>query len=294
MGDDGGFLRWMLWASLMLHPSGAAQYWSWDLIESRNLYPVFRAATGYVQASRMAPHADLVPIRLSVTTAQSGAVAFGPGSGWAKAEKTEFTLSSTGDSGGADHLPMYLQGKAHQEMFAGATFHVDYKEPGKFRVSVRQSAKSGAHVVIKVDDAVAAEREFPAAERDQRVREEIEVLVPAGAHTIRLENTGADWVVFSRITLSPYGPALTALGRASADRALLWLYRAETGGSQPGVTGTVIVPGLKQGTYALTWWDTQKGSILGTQTVRVAQGKPLLLDTPAVTEDIAAFLVPTK
>jgi hypothetical protein len=173
------------------------------------------------------------------------------------------------------------------------TFHVNYPKPGTFRVSVRQSAKSGAHVVIKVGGAVVAERDFPAAESDQRVRAEIEAKVPAGAHTIRLENTGADWVVVSRMTLTPYGPALTALGKVSADRALLWLYRAEPDTAHPGVTGKVTLTGLKPGSYTVSWWDTQKGTVTGTQTVRVPAGQPLLLDTPAVTDDIAAFLVPS-
>jgi hypothetical protein len=294
MDDDGGFLRRMLWSSLMLHPSGAAQYWTWDLIDRKDLYPLFRAATGYVKASGLAAHVDLRPVRPEVTTARSGAVSFGPGGGWGKAEKTEFTVAPSGNADGVEHLPSFFQGKAHQDMFPSATLHVTYKEPGTFRVSVRQSAKAGAHVVIKVDGAVAAERDFPAAESDQRVRGEIEAAVPAGAHTIQLENTGADWVVVSRMTLTPYGPALTALGKASTDRAVLWLYRAEPDASQPGVTGKVTLNGLKAGAYAVSWWDTQKGVATVTQTVHVTAGQPLVLDTPAVTDDIAAFITPSR
>jgi hypothetical protein len=96
------------------------------------------------------------------------------------------------------------------------------------------------------------------------------------------------------MTLAPYGPALTALGKASAERALLWLYRAEPDASQPGVTGKVTLADLKDGAYAVKWWDTRKGAVTGTQTVRVTAGQPLVLDTPAVTDDIAAFITPTR
>jgi tetratricopeptide (TPR) repeat protein len=45
--------------------------------------------------------------------------------------------------------------------------------------------------------------------------------LPAGKHRVRIENTGADWVVLARFTLSPYGPSRQALAKATNERVAL-------------------------------------------------------------------------
>jgi hypothetical protein len=138
----------------------------------------------------------------------------------------------------------------------------DFPRPGTFAVTVRQSAKAGARVVLLVDGTVAAEREFAPGERDTPQNVTLTASIPAGKHTIRLENRGADWATIGRITLSPFGPALRAMGKIGRNSAVLWLRRAgsdtpPTG--QNGVTGTVTLPGLAPGNYRLVWWDTRAG-----------------------------------
>ena len=94
------------------------------------------------------------------------------------------------------------------------TFHVNYAQPGTFSVNLSQIAKAGAHLVLKVDGATT-ERDFPATANDQvPVGEQatLQIAVPAGQHTITLENTGSDWVVIRNFTLSNYAPALAAMG----------------------------------------------------------------------------------
>jgi hypothetical protein len=86
--------------------------------------------------------------------------------------------------------------------------------------------------------------------------------VPAGKHTIRLENRGADWATIGRITLSPFGPALRAMGKIGPGlRRFVAPPRRQrhAAAGQNSVTGTVTLPGLAPGNYRLVWWDTRAG-----------------------------------
>ena len=147
-----------------------------------------------------------------------------------------------------------------------------------------------------MDGTVAAEREFPAADADVRQNVTLSAEVPAGKHRVRIENRGADWVVVSRIALSPFGPALKALGKVGKESAALWVRRAARGdgGNAAGpssVAGTVTIPGLAVGTYRVLWWDTRTGRKHSEAGATVVRGQPLVLTTPAVAEDMAAWVV---
>jgi len=150
-----------------------------------------------------------------------------------------------------------------------------------------------------VDGAVAAEQDFAAASEDVRQNVTLSAAVPAGKHTIRIENRGADWVVVSRIALSPFGSALRAMGKVGKDAAVLWVRRAAApadAAEQPGgsgiAAGTLTIPGLAAGKYRVVWWDTRAGRKQSETTATVAAaGQPLIVTTPPVADDLAAFVV---
>ena len=108
--------------------------------------------------------------------------------------------------------------------------------------------------------------------------------VPAGDHTIRLENPGDDWLTIRRITLSPYAPVLGAVGKASKDYAAYWLYRRDSG-KEP-VKAKLTVNGLQAGGYRATWWDASTGKQLSQDDVS-ASASGLTLNSPAVETDMA-------
>lgn len=295
--DEGVFLHDTLWASLMSRSSGAAQYWTWDHVDRRNLYFHFAAAAGFVKASRLAAARDLRVVDVPVQTREAGTVSFGPGGGWGAAKRTEFVFSPSGAVEGVGEMPSFLQGRAHADLFSAAAFTADLARPGTFAVSIGQSAKAGAHPVILVDGAVVAEREFAGASEDVRQNVLLSANVPAGKHAIRIENRGADWVVINRIALSPFGAALRAMGKVGKKSAVLWLRRAAPADGKtaepPAVVGTLTVPGLAAGKYRVVWWDTRAGRKHSEAAVSVAvAGQPLKLTTPAVAQDLAAYVVP--
>jgi hypothetical protein len=184
-------------------------------------------------------------------------------------------------------MSAYLQGNANREMSPYAEFPVELAQDSTWTVSVGQSSKNGAKVHLKVDGVPVAEKEFPAAERDTNQNAEITVTVPKGKHVLRLDNTGADWARLNRISLTPFGAALRALGKANATSGVFWLQNAFP--DKP-IAGEVVIPNLNPGNYQVVWWDSVKGVLLSEEKVTVAPDRRLTLKTPTVVQDIAVFV----
>ena len=123
--------------------------------------------------------------------------------------------------------------------------------------------------------------------------------VPAGAHTITVQNTGKDWFVVRQFALSNYAPALAAQARVGKDYAAAWVYNRATVDAPlaqtketTGISGQVKLIGLQTGKYRATWWDTYAGKSLDATDVSVTSVKEgVTLATPPVVRDVALYVV---
>jgi hypothetical protein len=95
--------------------------------------------------------------------------------------------------------------------------------------------------------------------------------------------------VLDRITLAPYGSALSAMGKSNGSQAALWVRRVAPGAA--GGTITLPAGALKPGAYDVRWWDTKAGRELSRESVTVAAGAVgATLKSPPVAQDIAVFV----
>ena len=225
--EDGTALHTGLWASLMRNGTGAAQYWDWGNVETHNLYSHFKAATGFIAASGLAGHGNLVSTTLQVDCPQTTSLRFGPGGGFSKATQDEFVVGKEGAPQGIDQYPTFLQGAAHRDMMPKPlTLHVRYAQAGTFAVTVEKVAKSGAHLKVSMDGKTV-ERDYAAETADYTPKLDLQttqVEVPQGMHDITIENSGKDWVVARQFALSNYTGALAANARVGKDFAVAWVY----------------------------------------------------------------------
>jgi hypothetical protein len=288
-GDDRAFVHAALWGSLLSGASGAAQYWFWDRYERFGLADEYRSLAAFVKRAGADVPTTLPHVAASVATQERAALVLAPGRGWGESERTEFTVTPEGAAPGLETYSSFLQGKSNARLSGPAVFRVDYARPGSFSVRLSQIARAGAQVRLVVDGTVVAEKAFAAAERDTPVTETLSAQVPAGAHTVRLENLGQDWAVIDSVTLSDYAPALRVLARANARRALLWVTKTDPQSEVPMV-GTVLIPGLSAGRYRVQWWDTKAGKPGPVQTLTVAAGTALTVRTPPIAHDLAALI----
>lgn len=195
-------------------------------------------------------------------------------------------------------------------MFPAATFSVDYPQAGTFAIEADETTFDGARLEASVDGNPVAVLVLgpvnrpdhrpgnqPSADRNNRVNATLELPIPAGPHSIRLENTGKDWVHIHQFVLAPYAPQIAVLGKTDSDMAVLWAYRRATGqrggGKEPEVAN-IKINGLSGGTYRVLWWDTDAGKVVKETTAQADDGKPLALITPPVDQDIACWITRRK
>ncbi len=282
-----------LWASLMSSASGAAQFWFWDFIQSKNLFSEFTAARNFIQRSGLLHESDMTPLEITAHTANRVALRFSPRSSWMPANATDFTIHPGGEVENISKMSSYLQGNSHSKsMFPDAVFHVDYPAAGTFAIALDRMTSAGAKLEVELDGVPAADLDLaPLApgQPDPRLNVALEVPVSRGRHTIRLENTGPDWVHIARFILNPYTPQLGVVAKGNGDLTVMWVFNRDPKPGQP-ISGTLEIPGLPAGNYAVTWINTQTGEITKSASAAVSSGVALALTTPSIAQDAACWV----
>ena len=294
-----------LWGSLMSQSSGAAEYWFWYEVEPRQLLFHYTAAQKFIALSNFPSRSDYLPIQVEVEATSRGPLKFGPGVDWAPSRQTHFTIAPSGKLQGVNGMSAYLQGTSNNhDMFPSGTFDVDYPSAGTFAVHADQVTAQGARLELSVDGGPATSVNVgpvtnaggPAGgqargegDGNARIDVTLSIPVPAGKHTIRMENTGPDWIHIHDFTLNPYASALGVLAKGNSESAVMWIYRRDQTKSVQDKTG-ISVPGLSGGNYRVVWWDTYQGKIIQESKQSVVENQPLKLDAPAMTTDVAAWI----
>lgn len=125
------------------------------------------------------------------------------------------------------------------------------------------------------------------------------VHVPAGKHTILVDNQGKGWLSVDFYRLSNYlrpheEPPLRVFGLQNDTEAMLWLQNSEHTwhrmSTQPSLRPIIPVllevRGMQDGKYRVEWWDTyQPNSVESAEAV--STNGVLQLETPEITRDIA-------
>lgn len=284
MKVDAEWLQRALWSGVMSDMAGAPAVWSWQDIDKESLFGQYRAVSDFLKQSGLVSRRGLTTAVPTVETTERGPLILSPGSDWGQASQTDFTVLPSGAVQGLGAMPAYLQGSKSRSLFPAATFKTTYASAGTFSVTVGKSAKDGSALQILIDGQKAAEKSFKAGSKDSDVNETLEAKVPAGDHTIRIENPGDDWLMIRRITLTPYAPTLGAVGKSGKDFAAFWIYRRGTG--KEGIKAKLTVNGLQSGPYRATWWDTSTGKQLSQEEVS-ASSSGLVLNSPSIGKDVA-------
>jgi len=222
-----------------------------------------------------------------------------------------FRILPDGSIEGDGRPQQLLHGIGHADLKNPPSFVVHFPSDGQFVVSVNNVSNSGL-LRIWVDGEQKAEIDLPCGEGlgkssvfrpqwtlwETTYDQDFAVGVPAGIHTIRVENFGKDWVrvVAYRFTGCKIidKPNLLACGMKSDEVAVLWVQNlrsswfnhagnGEVGKVDPSV---ITLSGLPDGEYTMQWWDTWKGNPRGTDQATVENGK-LILSMPELETDVA-------
>ena len=312
---EGAHLHEGLWAGTVSLAAGTPMIWWWDnYIEPRNLYRCYRPLAKFV-ADVDWNEREFRPAQTSFTTTVPrppralDTVIAGKHNAWEDHPSNRPLTIVAGNDGtlqGAENLGANLHGlKNHPAWHNPVTFAVDGDRPWQFAVIVTAvSQYGGARLQVYLDDAPALDADFkedPLQRKEalKRYNGEYVVPVPAGKHTVRVANTGIDWLVchyklFGYVLKTT--PDLRAFGVQDDTLALLWLQNETTSHQARGLGVApqtvediaLTVAGLRNGRYAVELWNTITGEMV-TQEARAA-GERLTLPLPPIATDIAVRL----
>jgi hypothetical protein len=121
--------------------------------------------------------------------------------------------------------------------------------------------------------------------------------VPAGPHTLTIDNTGTDWIAVSYLVERAEvkrEPDLRLYGMRGRTTALIWVHNARHNYTckapgrlpEPAAPTMMTIPDWPRGKYRVQFWDTYGGTETTNRDVTVGR-KGLRLELPAVQKDVA-------
>jgi hypothetical protein len=323
---EGKALHNSIWASVFsLSAATAMNWWHDTYIRPKDLYRHYSALSRFLEGAGwdsekiMFPEVSLVLYREGeIKGHRARDVVIRPLDAWTAAGISEFEVLGNGDLSGEGMPFKYLHGSEKKDMKIDHIYKVDYPEEGGFVIRVG-TVSQGGHLNVFVNDVKVLERIFPAGpgkgpwKRSKFLEkykvyqcvydEDIFVPVPAGKHTIRLSNTGKDWIGIEKITLKNYAPPAVADARClsiniggtlmfwAQNRDSNWMTAYEGRKPHPIKGAYFEVYDLSQDNYILEIWDTYSGKIISSKKVKPSSGK-LRINLPEFHTDLALKLIP--
>ena len=284
------FLHDGLWASLMAPTAGAGQFWYWDEVIPHIWWPQYASASGYLKNFGVLNDAAVARVNVSVrTTGAYGNLSFTPPGVWGKVTRESAVLASDGRLPDLSGIPSFIQGQNHREMMPRPiVFTLDCPTICQFRLDLGSIAKAGAHPVLTLDGKPGAEADFPAASADHDANQTLALELPAGRHQVALSNTGTDWFVVRRLTVTKYAPPVAVLAKGNQHRVFFWAYNRDRS-SLASASATLVFSGLAPGQYKVRLWDTRAGKEMPSVPVTVRQGQ-IEAVLPKITGDLAGMV----
>lgn len=292
---NGIYLHNSVWATSFSGAMGAGMSWWWDnYIEPRNLYVHYKPL-GELLATIPLKDGNYKKTASSVTGGGAGELSLTPGVGFGSAGASSFTIDASGAiSPSAAQLSSFLFGSVYNTQYRmSPSFLVTYPVDGQFKVSTGASAGTSPKVNIYLDGVQLLSQ-------DATVNTIYSINVPAGSHTIKVDNLGTDWVSISAYTFTNVGSALNTYVLKSADSKQMaawvhnkrynWQY-VRSSGVPAAVNGaSLIVPNMENGSYQVRFTDCSTGALVSTINA-VAFNNNLGIPLPAIGWDLAVTAV---
>lgn len=292
---DGVYLHNSMWATLYGGGLGAAMSWWWDnYIHPRGLYSHFGPLAAVASKVDFIKR-DLKPVAAHVTGVP-GDLSLTPVLGWGDLADGMLTIDATGMVLPENaRLSAFLYGSQWNTQYRRPpTFSLTYVTAGKFTVVTGSESGTDPSISISLDGNTLLNQVAI-------VNTSYTINVPAGAHQIKVDNTGTDWITIASYTFENAGSRIDPyVLKSAADNYLAgWILNtdynhislAADGIPDPAEGGTLIVDGFENGTYTADWYNCTDGQLVSTTQVVVSQSQ-LRMALPDVAWDLAFILAP--
>ncbi len=291
--STGNNLHNSMWATAFNGSMGGAVPWYWnDYIDPRNLYYHFKPLAT-VLANIPLKDANYKPGSASVISSVVSNVAISPGYNYGLAPAGAFTVNADGSlTPAASNLGQYLFGSVYNtQNRQPPTFTVNYPVAGQFIVNTGGSTGTTPNITIYVDGVQQLSQAGV-------TNTAYSVNIAAGAHTIKVDNLGTDWILISNYTFTNIGSPINTYILKSADslrtagwlhnKNYNWVYLRNNGGNPPPAISdaSVQIAGIKNGTYTIALYSCTTGLQTGTVNA-TAVNNTINFSLPAIAWDIA-------
>jgi hypothetical protein len=312
-----------IWTAALSGAAGSGCIWWWDnYVGPKNLWGEFTGLSRFAAPIDW-PRRAFVPVEVPLcmlagdqSAELDDLVAF-PTGGFEKSKPDPLILQADGQVTGGP-LPANFFGPDKKEMRARMTLKVNIPKPGRFIVKVKEISNCSM-LRVWLDDKAVADWPFSAlpGSPDQKSTRPLNpgspqfvatfdadraIDIPAGTHTIALDNLAGDWLRIGSLTFtqampSHYRVRRHVLADAASGQVIGWLHDTRANWStadEPAKTFTglsVRLPVSKVASYKFDWWDTRKGEIVRSDAAR-AQDGAIVVPMPPLSRDIAFSAMP--
>lgn len=283
-----------IWGSMFSGGMGTGMTWWWDsYIDPQNLYTHYKPLSTLVSLINFKGD-DYKKVSATTTGGGTSDLSISPGSGFGYAPASSFTIDAQGVmTPDATQLSAYVFGNSYNTQDRNPpTFHVTYPVDGQFKVVVTSGSQgTSPKINISLDGTEVLNQDAVAGTT-------YSINVPAGAHDIKVDNLGIDWVNISSYIFTNIGSALSTYVLKSSDnyRAAGWVlnnlynwqYLKDNSNVPPPATqtSTLMIPGMQNGTYTIRLYSTSTGNIISSASVPVNTGQ-LSISLPSIQWDVA-------
>lgn len=318
--DPGGMqIHDPLWMSVVAGCSGSAMSWWWDnLIAPKNLYPLYGAIARFTNGIDW-PGEDFR--RADV---QIGYAAPPKTPQWKDLVFESGPVQWTDGDSNRPHIVTVIQGKPEGDLPLpgiqhGVRNHREWHNPILFKVSLRRNTRfevlvgdvsgfGGGTLQLSLDGDPVMTRDFPAPDDGSqgatltKYEGHYGLDVPAGDHSITVENVGKDWFMagYRFINLiKRTGPPLQAWALVGNSKVLVWArpegrtWRniiVDKKQIPPVESSLLSLEGLSSGRWHVELWDTWRGTPSPGQDIHVGIDGRIRLQMPAMSKDLAVKL----
>lgn len=290
---DGLAIHNALWTSSLSGSPATVLPWFWEnYIDIQNLYPVFTPVALFM-ADEQLTDAAYLPTHIETRSDENANWIITPKYSdlSARAPSKNFQLHTTGQIIPAtDSLSQMLFGPA--SLFAALRqppeLSAKWQRPSLLTIETGTQAV-GAVFQVSLDGVVILETTASSST-------EYLIEIPAGQHTIKLDNSGTGFfsiLEIHHIAIHDFLPPVRAFGLLSSESALIWVHNRnsnwkwayEHSQNPPPASGELLLP-FENGIFQLNWYNSWTGTIDSVTQASATNGK-LVIPVIDLQKDLA-------
>ncbi len=232
------------WSALFAGHAGAGQYWYWDRMNEA----AYSEYAFFTQIMRILPPIrTFKPQDVKLRVPAGGDLIVRPGRDLTASGQTTLNLPEDNTNRKTGLMSSLLQGAANRKLQPKPlTLVFDAPKAGTLTLNLVDAADAGAKLEATVNGTNVAAKEYLAGKKPMGGAEAFTVPFNEGHNEIVINNAGADWVKFDRITVTGIAPLASIEAIRSGNWVLVYVHTLQPHVkielSNFGTRGEVITP----------------------------------------------------